>query len=109
MREYKWSKGHYLTDGHLWAMLLDIPKLPREDTGERVVLQPPIWPFRDGTWDVPPLECKIYFVPKANIYIAIGEKANGYYDCLFFDKLSYVAECNRRNPNNGVWTDDDDW
>ena len=109
MREYKWSKGRWLTDGHLWAMLLDIPKLPREDTGERVMLTPPPWLSREGFKDMPPMECKIFYVPKANIYIAIGEKANGYYDCLFFDKLSYVAESNRRNPNNGIWADDDDW
>ena len=108
MREYQWSKGRWLSDGHLWAMLLDIPKLPREDTGERVVLQPPQWPFRDGMKDVPPLECKIYFVPKADIYIAIGEKANGYLDVLFFDKLTYVASCEYRNPN-GVWVADDEW
>ena len=108
MRKYNWSKGCWLSDGHLWAMLLDIPKLPREDTGEKVVLQPPQWIFRGGMQDVPPLECRIYFVPKANIYIAIGENANGYYDCLFFDKISYNEEAARRYPN-GVWSDDDDW
>lgn len=108
MREYKWSKGRWLSDGHLWAMLLDIPKLPREDTGERVTLTPPKWLSREGFTDTPPVECKIYFVPEANIYIAIGEKANGYLDVLFFDKISYKAEADKRFPN-GVWSAGDDW
>lgn len=108
MREYKWSKGRWLSDGHLWAMLLDIPKLPREDTGERVMLTPPPWLSREGFTDMPPVECKIYFVPEANIYIAIGEKANGYLDVLFFDKISYKAAADKRMPN-GVWSAGDDW
>ena len=108
MREYEWSKGHWLTDGHLWALLLDIPKLPREDTGERVMLTPPKWFSREGFKDMLLVECKIYFVPKANIYIAIGENANGYYDCLFFDKLSFEEEAARRNPN-WVRSADKDW
>lgn len=108
MREYRWSKGRWISDGHLWAMLLDIPKLPREDTGERVVLTPPKCVCRDGLTDMPPVECKIYFVPDANIYIAIGEKGNGYLDLLFFDKISYNEEAVRRNPN-WVRYNDADW
>lgn len=108
MREYKWSKGRWLTDGHLWAMLLDIPKLPREDTGEHVMLTPPPWLSMAGVTDMLPVECKIFYVPKANIYIAIGEKANGYLDVLFFDKISYKAEADKRVPN-GKWTDYEDW
>ena len=57
---------------------------------------------------MPPVECKIFYVPKAKIYIAIGEKANGYLDVLFFDKISFKEEAARRNPN-GIWTDDDKW
>ncbi len=41
MREYRWDEGRYLCDYHNWFMLLDIPKLAREDTGEYVMLQPP--------------------------------------------------------------------
>lgn len=108
MREYKWSKGRWLTDGHLWAMLLDIPKLPREDTGEHVMLTPPPWLSMAGVTDMLPVECKIFYVPKANIYIAIGEKVNGYLDVLFFDKISYKAEADKRVPN-GKWTDYEDW
>ena len=55
-----------------------------------------------------PVECKIFYVPKANIYIAIGEKVNGYLDVLFFDKISYKAEADKRVPN-GKWTDYEDW
>ena len=108
MRENKWSKGRWLSDGHLWAFLLDVPKLPREDTGERVMLMPLQWISREGLTDMPPVECKIFYVPKAKIYIAIGEKANGYLDVLFFDKISFKEEAARRNPN-GIWTDDDKW
>lgn len=108
MREYKWSKGHWLSDGHLWVLLLDIPKLPREDTGERVMLTPPPWIFREGFTDMPPVECKIFYVPKANIFIAIGEKANGYLDILFFDKISYKVEADKRIPS-GKWDDYEEW
>lgn len=90
MREYQWDDGRYLTDGHSWCMLLDISKLSWEDTGERVVLQPPKWASLTGIHEEPALECKIYFVPEANIYIAIGEKANGHWDALFYD-LSSIA------------------
>ena len=99
MREYSWSKGRWLSDGHLWALFLDIPKLPREDTGERVILTPPQWVSRGGLIDMPPVECKVFYVPQANIYIAIGEKANGYLDVLFFDKLSFEEEAARRGHN----------
>ena len=91
-----------MSDSHLWALLLDIPKLPREDTKERVVLQPPQWVCREGLTDMPPVECKIFYVPKANIYIAFGEKANGYLDVLFFDKLSYKAEADKRIPSGKI-------
>lgn len=104
MREYRWSKGRWLSDGHLWAMLMNIPKLHREDTGERVVLLPPPCVCLE---DLKPVECKIYFLPDANIYIAICEKVNGYLDVLFFDKISYNEEAARRNPN---WVRfNDDW
>lgn len=99
MREYQWDQGRYLTDGHSWCMLMDIPKLLREDTGERVVLQPPKWASLPGIYEPPALECKIYFVPEANIYIAIGEKANGYNDVWFYDLISVDQECRRRHPD----------
>ena len=108
MREYMWNKGHWVTDGHLWAMLLDIPKLPREDTGERVLLRPPQWIFYGHPKPVEQVECKIFFVPKANIYIAIGEKACYEWDVLFFDKISYLEECNRRFPGR-EWVADPEW
>ena len=108
MREYNWSKGRWLSDRHLWALLLDIPKLPREDTGERVMLTPPPWLSREGFKEMPPVACKVFFVPRANIYIAIGEKANGYLDVLFFDKISYSAEAHTRIPN-GKQTDYENW
>lgn len=98
MREYQWDKGRYLSDGHLWVMLLDIPKLPREDTGERVMLTPPPWFSRKGFVDMPPVVCKIFYVPAANIYIAIGEEANGHLDVLFFDKKTLMEEHSRRFP-----------
>ena len=98
MREYCWSDGNWLTDGHSWCMLMDIPKLPREDTRERVVLQPPKWVSIDGLYEVPPVECKIYFVPDAEIYIAIGEKANGYLDVLFYDMITVNEGYARRFP-----------
>lgn len=100
MREYRWSEGVYVKDGHLWCLLLDIATLPREDIGERVVLQPPRWTSVRGIHDVPELECKIYFVPDANIYIAIGENANGYWDAVFVDLISYEAEFHKRFPNS---------
>lgn len=95
MREYKWEEGRWLTDGHNWCMLLDIPKLPRVDTGERVTLQPP----RFVHIEVPPVECKICYVPDANIYIAIAD--NAFKDCpvLFYDMISLSAEQRRRFPD----------
>lgn len=97
MREHQWDEGRYLADGHSWCMLLDIPTLPREDTGESVVLQPPKWASISGIHAAPALECKIHFVPEANIYIAIGEKANGYWDVLFYDLISVTEEHHRRS------------
>lgn len=94
----QWDEGRYLTDGHSWCMLLDIPTLPREDTGERVVLQPPKWASISGIHEPPALECKIFFVPEANIYIAIGEKANGFDDVLFYDLVSSNREIQLRKP-----------
>ena len=107
MREYRWDEGRYLCDYHNWFMLLDIPKLAREDTGEYVMLQPPKWVTISGLHTVPEVECKIYFVPEANIYIAIGEKANGFHDVLFYDLISADYECRRRYPDV-YWDDEED-
>ena len=95
MREYRWRFGNWLTDGHSWAMLLDIPKLPRVDTGERVMLQPS--PFVHI--EAPPVECKIYYVPEANIYIALGENAYKDISVLFYDMISLQKEHHRRFPD----------
>ena len=95
MREYKWEEGRWLTDGHNWCMLLDIPKLHRVDTGERVILQPP----RFVHIEAPPVECKIYYVPDANIYIALGENAYKGIPVLFYDMISLSAEEHKRFPN----------
>lgn len=90
-----WNKGMWLTDGHNWNLDFDIPRLPREDTGKTVMLQPP--KFLD--YEVPLVECKVYYVPDANIYIAIGEKAFRHIPVLFYDKNSFVAEFQRKYPN----------
>ncbi len=95
MKEYRWQKtGIWISDGHNWNLDLDIPRLPREDTGETVVLQPPKFVHHE----VPPVECKIYFVPEANIYIAIGENAFKDIPVLFYDENSFEAEYRRKYP-----------
>lgn len=96
MEKYRWQKtGIYLNDNHNWNLDLDIPRLPRVDTGETVILQPPKFVYHE----VPPVECKIYYVPEANIYIAIGENAFRDISVLFYDKNSFEAEYRRKYPN----------
>lgn len=92
--KYDWYDGIWLTDGHNWNLDFDIPRLPREDTGETVVLQPP----KFMQYEVPPVECKIYYVPKTNIYIAMGENAFRHIPVLFYDKNSFTAEFQRKYP-----------
>lgn len=108
MSKYRWQKkGIWLDDNHNWNMDLDIPRCKREFTGETVVLQPPKYCIRE----VPPVECKIYYVPEANIYIAIGEKAfcgnSRDVSVMFYDMNSLTAEQHRRYPDRN-WVEEED-
>ena len=96
MREYQWDDGFWLTDGHCWCLLHDIPKLPREDTGDRVVLKPPVWVNFRGINEMAPVECTVYFVPKVNLYIAIGTIERADLKVLFFDKITLEQAYDRR-------------
>ena len=97
MREYKWRFARWLTDNHSWVLMLDIPQLSRDDTGEVVSLQPQPFPSIPLI-DVGPGDCKIYYVPEANIYIALAENAYRKYSVLFYDMVSLKEEYHRRFP-----------
>ena len=97
MREYEWRFSRWLTDRHSWVLMLDIPQLPREDTGDIVMLQPQPFPSIPLI-EVGPVACKVYYVQDANIYIALAENAYRKYSALFYDMISLKQEYQRRFP-----------